>query len=342
MSASLNRQCRQSGCGGPASGQCLEHFSFDECPNLIDLEDLQLPSQVAAESDVDVGEESVVDLALELVQISAGPALSLHDADSFLRRRGAVVVSFLAGPEAGKTTLMATMYELARRRALATLRFAGSDTIRGFEERCHLSRHSSGGDQPDTQRTRGGPPQFLHLRLAGASRPFDLLLADRAGEFVDRILDDPASVMAMAEVARADHLLLIVDGSQLFHRAPQANSTAKRVFQALKQNNLLGARHLHIVVTKRDLFCGEDLALLERRARNLADFVSEAHPLTTLHVTGARRRLGAGGLGEGIERLLVALAPRAVEPVFAPVPPLPSTHHFDAFSRLNEASGVLE
>lgn len=334
MNDVLSKQCRQPGCGGPASGQCLEHFPFDECPNLINLEDLQVRPGAAGDPNADhIGN----DPAIELVPVSVGPAFSIQEADAFLRRSSAVVVSLLAGPEVGKTTLMAAMYELARRRAFVDLRFAGTESIRGFEERCHLSRHSSGGDHPDTQRTRSGPPQFLHLRLADETKSFDLLLADRAGEFVTRVLEQPDSIATLPEVARAEHLLLLVDGSELFHRAPQASSTTKRIFQALKQNDLLGSRSLHVVVTKRDLFSGVELDTLEQRAKRLAEFFSESHPATQLHLTGARRREGGASLGEGIEALLQALMPRATEPVFVPTRLARSTHSDDALSRFMDA-----
>ncbi|WP_157489231.1 hypothetical protein [Lysobacter sp. Root916] len=294
---------------------------------------------MAALGDVDA-ELFVGEPAAELVQVSVGASFGQLDCDAFLRRRDAVIVSLLAGPEAGKTTLIATMYELARRRGYRDLRFAGSDSIRGFEERCHLSRHVSGAEHADTQRTRGGPPQFLHLRLAGQTRSFDFLLADRAGEFVTRVLAYPDSIATFPEVVRADHLLLLVDGSELFHRAPQANSTAKRVFQALEQNNLLGSRPLHIVVTKKDMFSGIELDKVEQRAQRLGEFFSERHRLVHLHLTGARARAGEAEFGEGIEELLQALLPREVAPMYVAVPTGLTTHLDDALSRFMDALGA--
>lgn len=337
MNGVQNMECRQPGCGGPASGQCLEHFSFDECPNLVDL------SAVAVVPKAPDGPDDALvigDPAIELVPVSTGPAFSLQEADAFLRRRDAVLVSLLAGPEAGKTTLIAAMYELARRRAFTDLRFAGTESIRGFEERCHLSRHACGADHADTQRTRSGPPQLLHLRLARQAQSFDLLLADRAGEFVTRALEQPHSIATYPEVARADHLLLLVDGAELFHRAPQASSDVKRLFQALEQNNLLSSRPLHIVVTKRDMFKDAQLDTLEQRAQRLTQFFRERHPSVQLHLTGARAREEGNGFGEGIESLLHALLPEPTTPVYLSTPLVRTVHSQDALSRLMDTLGA--
>lgn len=280
------------------------------------------------------------DPAIELVSVSTGPAFSLQECDGFLRRSDAVLVSLLAGPEAGKTTLIAAMYELARRRAFTDLRFAGSESIRGFEERCHLSRHACGADHPDTQRTRRGPPQLLHLRLARRAQSFNLLLADRAGEFVTLALEQPHSIATYPEVVRADHLLLLVDGAELFHRAPQAISDAKRIFQALGQNDLLGSRPLHVVVTKCDMFNDAQFGVLEQRALRLAQFLHQRHPSVQLHLTGARPREGEVGFGKGIEALLQALLREPAKPVYLSAPLVRTVHSDDALSRFMDAMGA--
>ncbi len=51
----------------------------------------------------------------------------------------------VAGPhESGKTTLIASIWELFSISSLADFIFAGSKTLAGLERRCHYSRTSSG------------------------------------------------------------------------------------------------------------------------------------------------------------------------------------------------------
>lgn len=110
-------------------------------------------------------------LAVELpkfVELSGGGVLSAADADAVtLRSRTQLVV--LAGAEgSGKTTVLASIYERLNRGPFAGVQFAGSRSLLGFEEICHLNRLASGGAQPDTQRTiPAEEASYYHLALKG-------------------------------------------------------------------------------------------------------------------------------------------------------------------------------
>ena len=65
--------------------------------------------------------------------------MSAEEADAFLRMRRAQVIALVGGNDVGKTTLLASLYELAHRDMLRDCRFAGSETLRAFEARCFLS-----------------------------------------------------------------------------------------------------------------------------------------------------------------------------------------------------------
>jgi hypothetical protein len=260
-------------------------------------------------SDVSSNEETATDYVRTASTTNMSEGLSEGLCDAFLRRRDATLVALVAGPEAGKTTLISTMYELARRAALKKIGFAGSETILGFEIRCHLSRQASGLDRADTERTKVRPPQFLHLRLAHNGSLADILLCDRSGESFDKAIETPGVVTNYVELERAHHVLLLVDGSVLNKEPHKAAHVTRRLFRALLESGVLTDRHLHLVVTKSDLFDSSSFATVLRNAEMMAEEIRKKVPVT-LHMTAARRGTDTGEGGDGIEQLMDALLRR--------------------------------
>ena len=248
ISAAALGQCSQSGCDAGETGTCIENLRLEDCPHFT-----------ASATAVPEGADSVVlPTDEELVPIEGGIAMSIDVADAFLRIRQGTIVALVGGPGVGKTTLIASLYELVRLRRLGEVRFAGCDTIRAFEERCHLSRTASGREQPDTQRTpRKAPPEFLHLKLAAAIGTIDLLLSDRTGEDYVEMLDAPSSCRDMPELMRCDCISLLVDGAQLTapgRRHIQVTRT-RRLWRALAESAVLGSSWVaaQVVLTKLDI-----------------------------------------------------------------------------------------
>ena len=151
----------------------------------------------------------------DVVFLRGGNHMDVTTADAFLRTRRARVVALIGGNDVGKTTLLASLYEMAGLDQLEDFAFAGCETLRGFEERCHLSRAASNRLEPDTQRTRRALDlRFLHLRLLKQGQLLDLLFAERAGEDYIEMLDSPTAI-DMPEISRADSIALLVDGADL-------------------------------------------------------------------------------------------------------------------------------
>jgi hypothetical protein len=287
-------RCAQPGCGGPISGVCINQIPFDECPNVIASDDA-------------ISEPLVVsDAAPDLIATGRTGELSLEEADAFLRSNGGIVIAIVAGPEAGKTTLAAAIYELLYRGRLEGFGFAGSETIKGFEERTFDSRVASEELKATTLRTpRAGPMIFLHLKLSVPDgRIVDLLLSDRSGEHFDRALDAPAQFGDFKEVERSDVLLKN-------HQIEIAR--LRKLVIALTQAGHLTGKIVHAVVTKADLLTGEtDLPIVKQRAKIVVDELARRSPtaVVKLHVTGCRPIKGAAVFGNGIRPLLEALIPK--------------------------------
>ena len=132
----------------------------------------------------------------------------------------------LAGPtDSGKTTVLTSLFELFQWNKVKGYRFAGSETLPAFEERCYLSRRDSGNEVAHTRRTHyeWNDPEYLHLRIRSTTglRPFtDFLFADVSGEMFEHARDSVPQCKELLFLKRAHHFLLFLDSA----RAVQQNN----------------------------------------------------------------------------------------------------------------------
>jgi len=308
--------CSLPGCNGPMSGVCINGLNFEECPDVV-------ANLVADDISVSVDDSP---RSSDLVSTRGLSSLDALSCDSLLRARGGIVVGVVAGPEVGKTTMIATMYEMLHRGHIPDVQFAGSETLRGYEERCHLARVASNGLIPNTPRTpTSAKLSFTHLRLATTEGIKEIIFSDRSGEHFDNVLDNPASIVEFSELARADVILLLVD-IEHFLKAPHLpTSRLRRLLMTMDQQSLLTRKTVRLVGTKADLAKSkEDLKAARVSLRDLAsDLTSRTNgrvEITPLLIA-ARRRDGATEIAEGLKELLFEIlkdpAPFAAEQVFA-------------------------
>ena len=297
--------CTLPGCGGPRSGVCINNLPFDECPDVVELgegEDAGEPN----------GAEEPVDTVAQTVGVSGGRSLDAAACDALLRRRGGTVVGIVAAPEVGKTTLISTMYELLHRRRMAGFGFAGSETLRAYEERCHLARLSSDAAAADTQRTKvGAGLQFTHLRIATRSGIQDAVFADRSGELFDKALARPADIDDFVELHRADVVIILVDLVLLTSSTHLTMSAVRRLFMAMDQRGMLEKRRVLLVGTKAEVAVPTPRS--RKATRELATVAEELNRRAggrfriETHVVACRPRRGSTVIGEGLEPLLAAV-----------------------------------
>lgn len=209
----------------------------------------------------------------------AGTPLS-GDSASLVTTSTDTRIVVLAGPiEAGKTTLIASIYHLFLEGPIEEVSFAGSLTLPAFEERCALARLSSGRSAPDTVRTeRKDGVHFLHLTLGGLGSPRGtrtLLLADLTGEMYEEAADSAEACRKLSILRPAHFITLLVDGSRL--AAPTTRHTClddtHRLVRRFLEEGMIGlSTHLQVAYSKWD-------EVLEREDENLSrvidDFESE-------------------------------------------------------------------
>jgi GTPase SAR1 family protein len=279
---------------------CINSLPFEECPDAI------APDNPASEA----AEELI--RTVPSVALPGGRSLEVEECDAMLRQRGGTVIGLVAGPNVGKTTLIATIYELLHRRRMAEFGFAGSETLRGYEERCFLARLSSKAPRPDTQRTAlSAPLSFTHLRIVLPDGMRDVVFSDRSGEFFEKALERPAEIGTFIELQRADAIILLVDLERLVSETHVTVSAIRRIFMAMDQNKLLEGRKVLLVGTKADtaISAREDSSAGEKLVVLAEDLNRRAAGrfAVSRHVVACRARIGTTVFGEGVERLLSEL-----------------------------------
>lgn len=303
--------CRVLGCEGPRSGVCINSLSFNECPDVIPIIEEDQTSAAPAEAPV----------SSELVHTGGVSSLDAAACDALLRARGGIVVGIVAGPEVGKTTMIATMYELIHRGRLTDHRFAGSETLRGYEERCYLARIASNGTLSDTPRTpTSAKLSFTHLKVATSSGIKDIIFSDRSGEHFDNALDHTSDIAGFAELKRADIILLLVDLESLLNKPHYPTSQVRRLFMAMHQHSLLENKPVKLVGTKADLAKAgnahnEAISALNELADDLIKRSAGGISVTSLLIA-SRASAGSTQIGEGFEALIDAILKEKEPPSF--------------------------
>ncbi|MGA2987746.1 MAG: hypothetical protein ABSG32_28490 [Terriglobia bacterium] len=240
-----NDQCRVS-----ETGKCIEGLPLDSCPHLH-------RSEAASDAAASLLSNKTTSLP-EPLQLPSGARLSAEDASAVLRAGEARVLAIIAPADAGKTSLIASLFGLFQNGPVGEFHFAGSRTLYAFEQACHHARAASGRAKPDTLRTPIGPVKFYHLGVGTAppSPVLDLLLADRSGEAYRSAADDPSVAGEFVEVHRADSITVLLDGERLLDVGARHNlrSEIEMMLQGLIDGDAIGkCQRIALVLTKLDL-----------------------------------------------------------------------------------------
>jgi hypothetical protein len=236
-------QCGNPDCKVAENDKCVEGLAFDKCPYFG--KPLQLRTVVGTGADETHG-----------MLLPSGDLLTVNEANRVLRRGESRVIAIVGPKESGKTTLIASIFELFLRGAIGPYCFSSSRTLYAFERSCHPSRAVSQNVVPKTERTLLTDVHFYHLATRKDGAPVvDLLLADRNGEDYRTSTDDPSTASGFAEIARADTITFLVDGSQLLDLTTRSSIASEVVgtAQALIDSDAIVERpRVAIVLTKVD------------------------------------------------------------------------------------------
>jgi hypothetical protein len=259
-----------------------------------------------------------------------GQALTPAEANLVLGQFPAEVIVAVAEVEAGKTTLLAAIYESLCRGSMPGFAFDGSRSLLGFESRSFDATRASGNDDHKTGRTsRDAARTLLHLAVrdsTGCRR--HLLMADVSGEHARNLVEFGEAGDYGVLLRAATRVLVLLDGAKLLTQVDQ-NATLSRarvLIRALAEgDDLCDEVPVELVVTKWDKCSAADG--LEDELARLLRFSEARLKHVGLHVTAARPS------GHGVAELFEALMKPQARP---PVPDWPKSlgarpiHNFTA------------
>jgi len=259
-------QCSNLACRVAETGKCVEGLTFDVCSHY------GRPPEALDSSNGDTG---VRPRKSDSVLLPAATLLSESTAAEILRAGDSRVIAVVGPTDAGKTSLIAGVYDLFQQGPTNATHFARSQSLHAFEQACHDARAASMRAEPHINRTPIGGVTFYHLEIGHHScfgRHLSLLLADRAGEEYRLAADDPALSAGYSEVVRADTLTVLVDGHRLLDSGARHNvrSEVELILQALIDGEACqSSQRIALVLTKLD-----EVASSQHGARAQADYAA--------------------------------------------------------------------
>lgn len=323
--------CANPDCRVAENRRCVEGLELSVCPHFghEPTDELRTSSPEGVDND-DVG-----------LRMPGADTLDLDGASRLLRKAGGRVIAVIGPKDAGKTSLIASLYDLFQEGPVAGVEFARSETLHAFEQACHDARTVSRRNVPEMERTPLGEVRFYHIDVAAssASHGLTLLLGDRAGEEYRSAADDVSETTTFPEIVRADIVTLLVDGVRLADTTARHNlqNDIIMILQALDDGGALsGTPRLVIVLTKLDAVLASphqeqthtDFAALQTRIKKLFGHAFER--IETCKVA-ASPKSDSQPRGTGVSQVVEFWTAAAVPPV-THTPTLPPSPR--AFSRL--------
>lgn len=288
-------QCANPDCRIAETGKCVEGYPKEDCAHFGHAP--RTPEDAGAQSNQPVTVQSTA------IRLPGADHLNVQGAERILRAADGRVVAIIGPADAGKTTLIASLYDMFQRGPVSDCGFSGSATLHAFERACHDARTTSNRNEPFTERTGVGGVAFYHLGLAGTSprHRLALILADRAGEEYRSAADDVTVSATFMEIQRADAVTILVDGGRLLDRGARHNvrSETEMIIQALVDGDtVLHRPRVAVVLTKLDA-----VNRSEHHARAIADFNAIVESVRRLH----------GSTFKAVEAFTIAASPKSTE-----------------------------
>jgi len=245
------RKCNQPNCKFNEDGKCLEGLG-EACTHQFDEESNPIEDNTIEE----VPQKSHT----YAIKLFSGDYLALDEIKIITHKFSYKLITILGNPNCGKTTLLATLYDLFQVGPFYEFMFSGSLTQIGFEKSCHSSRLPSGNDIPDTDRTSSQTFQYAHLALkkkdALNKKAINLLISNISGERYMDALERSQSMKEFSFIKKSDFLIIMIDGSKIANlkeRSGELFNTNAFIQKAIEEGVFDKQTDLKIILSKWDL-----------------------------------------------------------------------------------------
>ena len=304
--------CQNATCQVAKTGNCLlGHDPVESCPNYARDNIIGEVSAAATASPTD---------KVATVDICSGDVMGPQDLAALVRTSSVRMLALVGESRAGKTTLLASVYEMFCKGPFAGMAFAGSKTLVGFAKRHHLALLSSGRSVPATPGTsRGEAVAYFHLALSRADGQLvHLVISDRSGEAYSDARINTDLIQYLPELRQADRVCFLLDGAKLASREQRAAYARqfKQMIHAFHDNGeLANAKAVEVLATKFDLTRQGDAAehleyLKKYEASLVAEFEARGLTVKCYRVCAlplADQSVGFMGLDDAVWRWTAAL-----------------------------------
>lgn len=335
--------CKEAGCPYSETGECLEDLEPSNCPHALWQEESDDIDESPNDDSIDPS-EALSDTLKKTIPLFSGEEVSLSALNTITYRYRTNLAVILGESEAGKTTFLATLFDLLNIAPLGPFLFAGSQTQIGFEARCHLARTSSGRSEPHTQKTFATDFGFLHLALKHGDYSNDtkhLLISDVSGERIMRARNSSSEMEDLNLVKYAHRIVYFIDGERLAQPTTR-NSTIHNAEQfiqrALDTGIFSKASELLIVFSKADtLHNHANFSVEQVQSRLEGKFKSQLKDIIFLSIAvRPQNHHDVFQLGFGVEPLLSYFFSfgDASVPASTSHPNISSTRYFNKYQHI--------
>ena len=254
----------------------------------------------------------------EIIQLPPGTALTEAQALALAADRSVRIIVLAGAVDCGKTTLIASLYELFQSGPIKAVQFAGCDTFPAFEQRCHLSRTESENQTADTSRTiyEGPHPEYLHLKIQNGESEadrIDFLFTDVSGEMFEHARNSTDECKQLTFLRRASHVVVFLDCEKALITDKKWGMVqeVKSLFQSCLDCSMLeNTCFVTVVWSKCDFFeAAKDKAAVDAFVKEVQDDLKTSFgdrlPNLKFHRTAARpTRFPNLKMGYGVRDLL--------------------------------------
>lgn len=248
--------CSNPECKVSTTGTCIEGLLLDQCRHYG--EDKLVIDDIGEAADQPTTKRPTS------LPLCSAQVLDASEASRILASPNARLIAVIGPRDAGKTSLIASVYELFGFNRIENYRFAGSRTLISFEQTCHDSRAECGRQVAATERTAVNSFGFYHLSMVRLSTEefTHVLWADRAGENYTSLMNGDKNANELPELAAASVITVLVDGERLADGKERRTAirTIELMMQGIVEAKALAVKpSLAIILTKEDKISGNQV-----------------------------------------------------------------------------------